>query len=70
MILNSLYLLVSITGLWAGPFMCRRRSLALANREGVPATQSAWLGMAILSIGTIHLRSSALPILAEKLGGA
>jgi MFS family permease len=53
-ILNSLYLLVSITGLWA-------------NKDHVPATQAASLGTAILSIGTI-LASVALPLIAERLG--
>jgi MFS family permease len=66
-ILNSLYLLVSITGLWAGSVYVPTAVTALANREGVPATQAASLGTAILSVGTI-LASIGLPILAEKFG--
>ncbi|HVP00563.1 MAG TPA: MFS transporter [Bryobacteraceae bacterium] len=66
-ILNSIYLLVSITGLWAGSVYVPTAVIAIANREGAPATEAASLGTAILSIGTIFA-CVALPVLAEKIG--
>lgn len=66
-ILNSIYLLVSITGLWAGSVYVPTAVIAIASREGAAATQAASLGTAILSIGTI-LACVALPVLAEKIG--
>ena len=66
-ILNSLYLLVSITGLWAGSVYVPTAVTALALKEGVPGAQAASLGTAILSIGTI-LGCIAVPILAERIG--
>jgi MFS family permease len=66
-ILNSLYLLVSITGLWAGSVYVPTAVTALAVKEGVPAPQAASLGTAILSIGTI-LGCIAVPLMAEKIG--
>ncbi len=63
-ILNSIYLLVSITGLWAGSVYVPTAVLALAGKDNAGA---ASLGTAILSIGTI-LACVALPILAERIG--
>ena len=63
-ILNSIYLLVSITGLWAGSVYVPTAVLALAGKDNARA---ASLGTAILSIGTI-LACVALPILAERIG--
>ena len=66
-ILNSLYLLVSITGLWAGSVYVPTAVTALAIKEGVAAPQAASLGTAILSIGTI-LGCLAVPLIAERIG--
>ncbi len=66
-ILNCLYLLVSITGLWAGSVYVPTAVTALAVKEGVSGPQAASLGTAILSIGTI-LGCVAVPIMAEKIG--
>lgn len=66
-ILNCLYLLVSITGLWAGSVYVPAAVTALAVKEGVSGPQAASLGTAILSIGTI-LGCIAVPIMAESIG--
>ena len=66
-ILNSLYLLVSITGLWAGSVYVPTAVTALAIKDGVSAPQAASLGTAILSIGTI-LGCIAVPIVAIRIG--
>ncbi len=66
-VLNSLYILVSIIGLWAGSVYVPTAITALAVRAGVAPTPAASLGTAILSIGTI-VGCLVLPPLAEKLG--
>lgn len=66
-ILNSLYLLVSITGLWAGSVYVPAAVTALAAKDGASGPQAASLGTAILSIGTI-LGCLAVPLMAETIG--
>jgi MFS family permease len=68
--LNSLYLLVSIVGLWAGSVYVPTSVREIALREGrtvAEATRLASYGTMLLSIGTI-LGCVALPPLAESLG--
>ncbi len=68
--LNSLYLLVSIVGLWAGSVYVPSSVREIALREGrtaANATQLASYGTMLLSAGTI-LGCVALPTLAESLG--
>jgi MFS family permease len=68
--LNSLYLLVSIVGLWAGSVYVPASITQLATREGYAAPDAARLasyGTMLLSTGTI-LGCVALPPLAESLG--
>jgi MFS family permease len=68
--LNSLYLLVSIVGLWAGSVYVPTSVREIALREGrtvADATRLASYGTMILSIGTI-LGCLVLPPLAETLG--
>ena len=68
--LNSLYLLVSIVGLWAGSVYVPTSVREIAMREGrtaASATQLASYGTMILSAGTI-LGCIILPPLAESLG--
>jgi MFS family permease len=69
-VLNSLYLLVSIVGLWAGSVYVPTSVADLARRAGYGAADAARLasyGTMVLSIGTI-LGCIALPPLAEALG--
>jgi MFS family permease len=69
-VLNSLYLLVSIVGLWAGSVYVPTSVTDLARRAGYGAADAARLasyGTMVLSIGTI-LGCIALPTLAESLG--
>jgi MFS family permease len=69
-ILNSIYLLVSIIGLWAGSVYVPAAVTQIAVREGVPAARAARLasyGTMILSAGTI-LGCLVLPRLADRLG--
>jgi MFS family permease len=69
-ILNSLYLLVSIVGLWAGSVYVPLSVTQIAVREGYAAADAARLasyGTMVLSVGTI-LGCLALPSLAESLG--
>lgn len=69
-ILNSLYLLVSIVGLWAGSVYVPLAVTQIAVREGYAAAGAARLasyGTMVLSVGTI-LGCLALPSLAESLG--
>src|SRR4051794_40265403 len=69
-VLNSLYLLVSIVGLWAGSVYVPTsvREIALREgRSGANATQLASYGTMLLSAGTI-LGCVILPPLAESLG--
>jgi len=69
-ILNSLYLLVSIVGLWAGSVYVPASVTELARRAGYSAADAARLasyGTMVLSAGTI-LGCIALPPLAESLG--
>ena len=68
--LNSLYLLVSIVGLWAGSVYVPTSVTQIAMRDGYSATQAARFasyGTMILSVGTI-LGCLVLPPLAESLG--
>jgi MFS family permease len=68
--LNSLYLLISIVGLWAGSVYVPTSVTQIAMREGRSALEAARLasyGTMVLSVGTI-LGCLALPPLAESLG--
>jgi MFS family permease len=68
--LNSVYLLVSIVGLWAGSVYVPTSVTQLAIREGrtvMDAARMASYGTMVLSVGTI-LGCLALPPLAESLG--
>ncbi len=69
-ILNSIYLLVSIVGLWAGSVYVPTSVTQIATRTGHAAPEAARLasyGTMLLSAGTI-LGCVALPPLAEALG--
>jgi predicted MFS family arabinose efflux permease len=69
-VLNSLYLLVSIVGLWAGSVYVPTSVAELARRAGYGAADAVRLssyGTMVLSAGTI-LGCIALPPLAEALG--
>jgi MFS family permease len=69
-LLNSLYLLVSIVGLWAGSVYVPTSVTQLAVRAGRSAADAARLasyGTVLLSVGTI-LGCVVLPPLAEALG--
>jgi MFS family permease len=69
-LLNSLYLLVSIVGLWAGSVYVPTSVREIATREGysaAAATRLASYGTMVLSAGTI-LGCIVLPPLAERLG--
>jgi MFS family permease len=69
-VLNSIYLLVSIVGLWAGSVYVPTSVTQLAMRAGRSAADAARLasyGTVLLSIGTI-LGCVVLPPLAEALG--
>ncbi|HEV8396789.1 MAG TPA: MFS transporter, partial [Vicinamibacterales bacterium] len=69
-ILNSLYLLVSIVGLWAGSVYVPASVTELARRAGYSAADAARLasyGTMVLSVGTI-LGCLVLPPLAESFG--
>jgi MFS family permease len=68
--LNSVYLLVSIVGLWAGSVYVPTSVTQIAVRQGYGAADAARLasyGTMVLSIGTI-LGCLALPPLAESFG--
>ncbi|HEY7284159.1 MAG TPA: MFS transporter, partial [Vicinamibacterales bacterium] len=68
--LNSLYLLVSIVGLWAGSVYVPASVTQIAAREGRAAAEAARLasyGTMLLSVGTI-LGCIVLPPIAEALG--
>jgi MFS family permease len=68
--LNSLYLLVSIVGLWAGSVYVPTSVTQIAVREGYSAADAARLasyGTMVLSVGTI-LGCLVLPPVAESLG--
>jgi MFS family permease len=68
--LNSLYLLVSVIGLWAGSVYVPTSVTQLAARAGYAAADAARLasyGTMVLSVGTI-LGCILLPPLAESLG--
>jgi MFS family permease len=69
-ILNSLYMLVSITGLWAGSVYVPTSVTQIALRNGYSPADAARLasyGTMLLSVGTI-LGCLALPPLADRLG--
>jgi MFS family permease len=69
-LLNSLYLLVSIVGLWAGSVYVPTSVREIATREGfgaAAATRLASYGTMVLSAGTI-LGCVILPPLAERFG--
>ena len=69
-ILNSLYLLVSITGLWASTVYVPSGATFLAVKAGQTAAQAARtssLATVIVAVGTI-LGCAALPLLAERFG--
>src|SRR5712691_2284430 len=68
--LNSLYLLVSIVGLWAGSVYVPTSVTQIAVREGYSAADAARLASyatMVLSVGTI-LGCLVLPPLAESFG--
>src|SRR6059036_2168140 len=68
--LNSLYLLVSIVGLWAGSVYVPTSVTQIALRDGYSGADAARLasyGTMVLSVGTI-LGCLVLPPLAESLG--
>jgi len=69
-VLNSLYLLVSIVGLWAGSVHVPTSIREIAGRQGIAAadaTRLASYGTMVLSAGTI-LGCVVLPSLAERFG--
>jgi MFS family permease len=69
-LLNSLYLLVSIVGLWAGSVYVPTSVREIALRDGYTAgdaTRLASYGTMVLSAGTI-LGCVVLPVLAERFG--
>ncbi len=69
-VLNSLYLLVSIIGLWAGSVYVPTSVREIASREGFTGADAARLasyGTMVLSAGTI-LGCLVLPALAESFG--
>jgi MFS family permease len=69
-ILNALFLLVSIIGLWAGSVYVPTSVREIATREGfnaAAATRLASYGTMVLSAGTI-LGCVVLPPLAERFG--
>ena len=69
-ILNSTYLLISITGLWAGSVYVPTAVSQIAIRSGFTESQGVRLGSygtMILATGTI-LGCLAIPYLAEKFG--
>jgi MFS family permease len=69
-IVNSLFLLVSIVGLWAGSVYVPTSMTQLATRAGYSAADAARFasyGTMVLSVGTI-LGCIALPSLADRYG--
>jgi MFS family permease len=69
-LLNSIYLLVSIVGLWAGSVYVPTSVREIAGRQGIDAaaaTRLASYGTMVLSAGTI-LGCLVLPPLAERFG--
>ena len=69
-ILNSLYILVSITGLWAGSVYAPAALTFLAGKAGLSSTRAvriASFGTSLLGIGTV-LGCLAVPPLAERFG--
>lgn len=69
-LLNAIYLLISIVGLWAGSVYVPASVTTLAAKAGFTEPQGVRLasyGTMILSAGTI-IGCLLLPILAEKLG--
>jgi MFS family permease len=68
--LNSVYLLVSIVGLWAGSVYVPASITQIATRDGIAAADAARLasyGTMLLSAGTI-LGCVVLPPLADRYG--
>ncbi len=69
-LLNSIYLLVSIAGLWAGSVYVPTAVNFLATKSGFNSTDATRLvsyGTMLLSTGTI-IGCIVLPVLAERLG--
>jgi MFS family permease len=69
-LLNAVYVLVSIIGLWAGSVYVPAAISEIAAREKVPAAQTTpliSLGTMLLSVTTI-LGCIALPYIAERIG--
>jgi MFS family permease len=69
-VLNCVYVLVSIIGLWAGAVYVPTSVMHLAARQGMPVAAGARLasyGSMLLAVGTI-LGCIALPPLANRLG--
>jgi MFS family permease len=69
-LLNTVYVLVSIIGLWAGSVYVPAAISEIAAREKVPAAQTApliSLGTMLLSVTTI-LGCIVLPYIAERIG--
>ncbi len=69
-ILNSIFLLVSITGLWASTVYVPSGTTFLAVKAGqttAQAARTASLATVLVAVGTI-LGCAALPLLAERFG--
>ena len=69
-ILNSIYLIASIVGLWAGSVYVPLAITTLAEQGGHPAAAAAKLasyGTALLAIGTI-VAALLTPLLAQRVG--
>src|SRR5438445_5648720 len=69
-ILNSLYLIVSLTGLWAGSVYTPAAMTHIADRVGRSEMQAARLASyatALLGIGTV-IGALIVPFLADRLG--
>ena len=69
-IFNSIYLIVSLIGLWAGSVYVPAAITYIAAREGQTAMNAARLASystALLGIGTV-LAALAVPLIAERLG--
>ena len=69
-IFNSIYLIVSLVGLWAGSVYVPAAMTyiaAAANKTAVEAAQLASYSTALLGIGTV-LGALLVPLLADRLG--
>jgi MFS family permease len=69
-IFNSIYLIVSLIGLWAGSVYVPAAMTYIAAREGLTAMSAARLASystALLGIGTV-LTALVVPLIAERVG--